>query len=125
VGEICLPTRDRYQALLSRPLGSDRPSTHHGFDPDRFAARRSLERARVLLIDDTWTTGANAQSAAAVLKRAGASHVAAVVIGRHLKREWRENEDRLRSLPRPFQWTTCTVCGDPTLASARQWRRHQ
>jgi hypothetical protein len=122
VGEICRPTRDRYEPLLSRPA---RPgeSAHHDFDPGRFVARRSLDGARVLLVDDTWTTGANAQSAAASLKRAGARCVGAVVIGRHLKREWRQNDGRLRSLPRPFDWTSCSVCAAPTLGSARQWRR--
>jgi hypothetical protein len=40
--------------------------------------------ARVLLLDDTWTTGASAQSATMALRRAGASSVAVVVLGRHL-----------------------------------------
>jgi hypothetical protein len=52
-------------------------------DPDRFAARSSLAGAAVLLLDDTWTTGATAQSAALALKRAGARRVAVVVLGRH------------------------------------------
>jgi orotate phosphoribosyltransferase len=64
----------------------------------------------VLLIDDTWTTGASAQSAAAVLKQAGARTVAAVVIGRHLNRGWHENDQRLRRLPRPFDWSRCAFC---------------
>lgn len=38
----------------------------------------------VLVIDDTWVTGASAQSAAVALKTAGASHVAVVVLGRHI-----------------------------------------
>ena len=40
--------------------------------------------ADVLLVDDTWVSGASAQSAAAALKAAGARRVALVVIGRHL-----------------------------------------
>jgi hypothetical protein len=40
--------------------------------------------ACVLLVDDTWVSGGSAQSAAAALKLAGASRVAAVVLGRHL-----------------------------------------
>lgn len=54
---------------------------------DRYMTRERLSGARVLLLDDTWTTGAHAQSAAAVLKLAGASHVAIVVLGRHLDLE--------------------------------------
>ena len=67
----------------------------------------------MLLIDDTWTTGANAQSAAAALKSAGAERVAAVVIGRHLNREWHENDRRLRGITRPFDWDRCALCAPP------------
>lgn len=52
-------------------------------DPGRFRAA-PLPGARVLLIDDTWTTGSTAQSAAMALRRAGACRVATVVLGRHL-----------------------------------------
>ena len=64
----------------------------------------------MLLIDDTWTTGANAQSAAAALKAAGAGPVAAVVIGRHLNRKWHQNDRRLRGITRPFDWGRCALC---------------
>ena len=64
----------------------------------------------VLLIDDTWTTGANAQSAAAALKAAGARRVAALVIGRYVNREWGHNDRRLRRLPQPFDWGRCALC---------------
>jgi hypothetical protein len=40
--------------------------------------------ARVLLLDDTWVSGASAQSAAAACKLAGAAQVAIVALGRHL-----------------------------------------
>ena len=77
------------------------------FDPRRFEVTRRLSGESVLLIDDTWTTGASAQSAAAALAEAGAGAVAAVVIGRYLNRDWHENDRRLRALPRPFQWDIC------------------
>ncbi len=64
----------------------------------------------MLLIDDTWTTGANAQSAAAALKSAGAGPVAAVVIGRHLNREWHENDRHIRGIARQFEWSRCALC---------------
>jgi len=54
------------------------------FDPDRFAVNGARPGGRVLLADDTWVSGASAQSAAAALKRAGIRHVAVVVAGRHL-----------------------------------------
>jgi hypothetical protein len=52
-------------------------------DPDRFRAPGQLTGAAVLLLDDTWTSGASVQSAAVALKQAGARSVAAVVLGRH------------------------------------------
>jgi orotate phosphoribosyltransferase len=70
----------------------------------------------VLLIDDTWTTGANAQSAAATLKAAGSGPVAAVVIGRHLNREWHENDRRLRGIGTPFDWSRCALCASDMAA---------
>jgi orotate phosphoribosyltransferase len=62
----------------------------------------------VLLIDDTWTTGASAESAAHVLKAAGAGVVAVVVIGRHIHEEFEDNAERLRTLPR-FSWERCAL----------------
>ncbi|GAA1922385.1 hypothetical protein GCM10009716_33650 [Streptomyces sodiiphilus] len=67
-----------------------------------------LRGENVLLIDDTWTTGHHAQSAAAALKSAGAGSVAIVVLGRHLNRtfgdtEWLVEQARLRS----FSWDAC------------------
>jgi len=53
-------------------------------NPDRFIAERARPGASVLLLDDSWVSGASAQSAAAALKRAGARHVAVVVLGRHV-----------------------------------------
>jgi predicted amidophosphoribosyltransferase len=109
VGELAAPTRDRYERLLKRSRDEVDPRT---FSPHKFAATRKLNAATVLLIDDTWTTGASAQSAAAALKDAGADRVAAVVIGRHLNREWHENDRRLRGIERPFDWSTCALCAE-------------
>ena len=53
-------------------------------NPNRFSAERSMAGASVLLLEDTWVSGASAQSAAAALKRAGARYVAVVVLGRHV-----------------------------------------
>jgi predicted amidophosphoribosyltransferase len=107
VGGLVAPIRDRYERLLER---SEAEAPPRKFAPDRFRARRVLNGEPVLLIDDTWTTGASAQSAAAALKSAGAGAVAAVVIGRHLNRGWRENDQRLRRLTQPFDWSRCGLC---------------
>lgn len=104
---LVAPLRDRYQPLLRL---TDTAVAPHCFSPHRYAADRDLSGMAVLLIDDTWTTGANAQSAAATLKAAGARTVAAVVIGRHVNRGWGRNDRRLRGLPRPFDWSRCALC---------------
>jgi hypothetical protein len=87
-----------------------------GRDPnaDRYSAERSAAGASVLLLDDSWVSGASAQSAAAALKRADARHVAVVVLGRHV-----DPADRLggplaaRLAPAPYDPATCAVhsCG--------------
>jgi hypothetical protein len=53
-------------------------------DLDRFQVTARPAGASVLLLDDTWVSGASAQSAAAALKLAGARHVAVIVLGRHV-----------------------------------------
>jgi predicted amidophosphoribosyltransferase len=111
VGELVVPTRDRYAAILRR---TDTPVTVHMFSPDRFAPLAALHGEPVLLIDDTWTTGASAQSAAATLKKAGSGPIAAVVIGRHLHRDWGDNDRRLRALSSPFDWKCCAHCAPPS-----------
>ena len=54
--------------------------------------------ADVLLVDDTWVSGASAQSAAAALKAAGARRVALVVIGRHVDPAHPRSAEFLRTL---------------------------
>lgn len=115
VGELVGPTRDRYAALLGRsahPLG---PRTE---SPEKFAVRQALDGRGVLLIDDTWTTGANVRSAAAALRRAEAGPIAVLVIGRHLHRGYRDNARRLAAISRPFDWETCAHHAGGALISA-------
>jgi predicted phosphoribosyltransferase len=107
VADITGPTRERHERLLTR---SSKLVAARAFDREKYEPTRQLHGSSVLLIDDTWTTGANAQSAAASLKAAGAGAVAAVVIGRHLNREWHENDRRIRRIASPFDWNRCALC---------------
>ena len=107
VADVAGPTRGRHERLLQR---SDARVDPRAFDPDKYVATRALNGEPVLLIDDTWTTGANAQSSAAALRAAGAGPVAAVVIGRHVNRDWHGNDRHLRDLKRPFSWSRCALC---------------
>ena len=106
VGQLVGPTRERYERLLRRSEADVEP---RAFDAAKFTPLRELSGETVLLLDDTWTTGASAQSAAATLKRVGAAQVAAVVIGRHVNRNWHENDRRLGELP-TFDWRRCALC---------------
>ncbi len=76
-GCLALP----WAPLLARP-GAD--AWGRALDPGRFRAPGAVTGEAVLLLDDTWTSGGTAQSAAVALKRAGARSVAVVVAGRHL-----------------------------------------
>lgn len=106
IGELVGPTRDRYWRLLRR---SGTPVADREVDPGKYNATEDLAGENVLLIDDTWTTGANVQSAAGALKTAGADRVGALVIGRHIHEDYQDNAQRLRALPRPFDWETCAL----------------
>jgi hypothetical protein len=87
-----------------------------GRDPDetRFYTERGRLDADILLLEDSWVSGASAQSAAAALKRAGARRVAVIVLGRHL-----DPADRLgaplaaRLAPGPYDPGRCAVHGAP------------
>ena len=98
---------------------SDAEVEPRAFSPERFIATGPIDGRSVLLIDDTWTTGASAQSAAAALRAAGAGAIASIVIGRHLNREWHENDRRIRGIARPFDWTKCALCAEPTRPAPR------
>ncbi|MGA8465859.1 MAG: hypothetical protein WB688_16960, partial [Trebonia sp.] len=58
----------------------------------------AVAEADMLLVDDTWVSGASAQSAAAALKAAGARRVALVVIGRHVDPADPRSAEFLRTL---------------------------
>jgi len=64
---------------IGRGAGTAR---HLAPSPAAFAVGADAKGRRVLLLDDTWVTGARARSAAAALGRAGAAVVAIVVAGR-------------------------------------------
>jgi predicted phosphoribosyltransferase len=106
VGEIVAPTRDRYRRLLMR---SGTPVADRAVDPGKYNPTEDLQGEAVLLVDDTWTTGANAQSAPGGLKTAGAATVGVLVIGRHVNPEFATNKARLTSLARPFDWECCAL----------------
>jgi predicted amidophosphoribosyltransferase len=109
VADVVGPTRDRHERLLRR---SNTPVAERTIDPLKYSPTSTLDGESVLLVDDTWTTGASAQSAAGALKTAGAGSVVVLPIGRHVNPEYQDNAARLRALP-PFSWDICGVHGLP------------
>lgn len=106
VGKICKHTAPRFRTLLDQ---ADQPATGHRYKPTRFQTTDNLAGKSVMLIDDTWTTGASVQSAARALKDAGASRVGVAVIGRHVKGEFDDHADLYKKLSQPFNWDVCAV----------------
>lgn len=71
-----------------------------------------VEGRHVLVLDDVWTTGSNAQSAALALRRAGAAVVSVLVIGRWLSPASPLTQQFLRSRPdTPYDPHICPVTG--------------
>jgi predicted amidophosphoribosyltransferase len=111
VGDLASATAGRYARLLHTAAG---PPPGRRFNPRRYRVTGPLHGEPVLLIDDMWTSGASAQSAAAALRAAGAGPVAAVVIARHLNRSWDRNDARLRGIERRgFTFSRCVACSEP------------
>lgn len=65
------------------PVGHMHPSTRAFAVPSQF--HPAVAGRRVVLLDDTYVSGSRAQSTAASLRRAGASSVVVVVLGRVLR----------------------------------------
>lgn len=86
---------------------------------DRFSASASaFEGARVLLVDDTWTSGTSVQSAAAALKAAGAASVTGLCVARWLSWNVPSHIPLLKKVTAaPFDPFRCIafdrVCGPP------------
>lgn len=81
------PHRIRRVLIEAGPVDTPRSA-----DAGRFAVpnavRSIVTGRRVLLIDDTWTSGTSMQSAAAALKAAGAASVTGLCVARWLSWNW-------------------------------------
>jgi adenine/guanine phosphoribosyltransferase-like PRPP-binding protein len=100
--------KEHYELLLDK--GSV-DLDHNRASDDGFVLRRELDGERVLLIDDTFTSGARAQSAASVINNGGGAVVAILAIGRvidpssgdHVKEYWDRQRRQL------FSFDTCCL----------------
>lgn len=107
VGGLVADTAERFRGLLKLNRVDIPPRE---VARDRFVATSPLAGTTVLLVDDTWTTGAKMQSASAALKLAGATSVGGVAIGRWFKIGYRENTAWLRRARRAgWSWRSCCL----------------
>ena len=100
--------RDQYRALLTP--GTER-ADHNRASDFAYAVTEDVSGLRVLLVDDTFTSGARAQSAASALQLAGARVVAMVPIGRVIRPEFSTESATLlaRARGEPFDFEVCCV----------------
>jgi len=71
-----------------------------------------LDGQHVLILDDVWTTGSNAQSAALAVRRAGAAAVSVLVVGRWLSPDRRGTANFIATrLQRDYDPDICPVTG--------------
>lgn len=83
------------------------------YNPSRFGATGVVPGSHVILVEDSWATGANVQSAAAALKAAGAAQVSAMVLARLLNDTWEPTRLFIASggLRSPFDPDACPWTG--------------
>jgi len=106
-GRIVVGTADRFRLVLELNR-TDVESREQA--ADRFITTADVRGRTVLVIDDTWTTGANMQSASAALKQAGATSVGGVAIGRWFAADWRDNAAWLKEAKRrDWSWDICCI----------------
>jgi predicted amidophosphoribosyltransferase len=97
-----------YDTLLSP--GSEKVKWNKATDKG-YVVTKAVHDKRVLLIDDTFTTGAHVQSAASALQKAGARVVAVLVTGRVIDVDFGEENKPLweRQWRKAFSFATCCL----------------
>lgn len=100
--------QDRIELLLA---AGDRPLDHNQAD-DRGYRVTTPGSARILVVDDTFTTGARIQSAASALSRAGYQVAGGLVIGRVLEPSFDDRHAHVWSSggERGFDFSICCQC---------------
>lgn len=93
-----------------RTLRTVRAPRHNAASDEAFRVVRDVRGRELILVDDTFTTGASVQSAASALQRDGARVLAVVVLGRVVNPEADRYEARLWSAARsaPYRLDRCS-----------------
>lgn len=110
------PVKDWFDwdpTIIERDFSVTRP-TRAEVKPAAYAADRKAVRGRsILVLDDTWTSGASLVSTAAALKQAGASYVVGLTLGRQLNAGGHYGStDEILNDVRGRRWTDadCVLC---------------
>jgi hypothetical protein len=81
-------------------------------DAEKFVVDGAVTGRHLLVLDDVWTTGSNAQSAALTLRRAGAAGIGVMVIARWLTRRHPLSAKFIREQPpHDYNPQICPVTG--------------
>jgi predicted amidophosphoribosyltransferase len=98
----------QYRRLLKK--GSTTVAARQAAD-DKYITVTSVTDRRVLLVDDTFTSGAHVQSAASALELGSAKVVAAVVVGRMIDTEFTDAARQLweKAKGQPFSFDVCCL----------------
>lgn len=96
--------------LVQRDFSVPRPPRGH-LSPDAYLVDDFARGRTVLVFDDTWTSGSSIASCAAALKKAGATRVVALTLGRQLKESF-GSSDRIIKSVQERTWTAddCVLC---------------
>lgn len=99
---------DQHETVLS--IGTQ-PAKHNRASDNAYLAAPTAKDRRVLIVDDTFTSGSHAQSAASALAMAGAGVVAIVPVGRVISPAFSESVKAYweRQLAIPFSFATCCL----------------
>lgn len=85
--------------------------------PDRFVVdgewRERVRGEHSLIVDDTWTTGSKAQSAALAARAAGAKYVTILCIARWCRYDWPDHRALLDHCASPYDAFVCPVTRGP------------
>ena len=103
--------RSQSRPVLAKGAGDVR---HNQADEGGYVVTQEVRGRQILLLDDTYTTGASLQSAASALAAAGARVVGAVPVGRVINPEFNAQAKSLwgRATAFPFDFERCCVCAD-------------
>ncbi|NYH80886.1 hypothetical protein FHR84_004258 [Actinopolyspora biskrensis] len=108
--------RNRSENRLVLEIGPGFDASERVVRTDQFVVpdgyRERVMGKHVLLVDDTWTSGAKMQSAAVALSDAGAEQVTALCVARWCRHDWPDHRELLDSCAEPYDAFGCPVLGE-------------